>query len=123
MTYVTFGAGSVLGGAIISGCISAGVDTFKQVVVDGKSFSEVNWKQVATEGVSSFVSSAVMGGLKTKGINLSTHSRAFGKSFIKQTTKGLIMDAFTDDTLTTKEYYQKVVIGTGINYFSEIFKK
>ena len=56
VTVATCGAGSVVGGVIIAGTIGAAGNLFSQAVIEDKSFSEVNWGQVALNGISSAIS-------------------------------------------------------------------
>ena len=52
----TFGTGSVVGSAIIAGTIGAAGDMFSQTVIEGKTFAEVNYCQVAASGISGALS-------------------------------------------------------------------
>lgn len=56
VTVGTFGTGSVVGGAIIAGTIGAAGDMFSQTVIEGKTFAEVNYCQVAASGISGALS-------------------------------------------------------------------
>ena len=53
VTVGTLGTGSVVGGVIIAGTIGAAGSMFSQTVIENKTFSEVNYLQVAISGVSS----------------------------------------------------------------------
>ena len=50
ITVATFGTGSVAGGIIIGGIIGAAGNLFSQTVIEGKSFAEVDYWQVALGG-------------------------------------------------------------------------
>ena len=50
ITVATFGTGSVVGGIIIAGTIGAAGSVFSQTVIEGKTFAEVEWANVAING-------------------------------------------------------------------------
>lgn len=77
VTVGTLGTGSVVGGVIIAGTIGAAGSMFSQTVMENKTFSEVNYLQVAMSGVSSALT-AIPGVGYRGGIAISGAAGFFG---------------------------------------------
>lgn len=86
VTVGTLGTGSVVGGVIIAGTIGAAGSMFSQTVIENKTFSEVNYLQVAMSGVSSALTAipgvGYWGGVAISGAAGYISARIEGKDII-----------------------------------------
>ena len=86
VTVGTLGTGSVVGGVIIAGTIGAAGSMFSQTVIENKTFSEVNYLQVAMSGVSSALTAipgvGYRGGIAISGVAGYISARIEGEDII-----------------------------------------
>jgi len=93
ITVATFGTGSVAGGIIIGGIIGAAGNLFSQTVIEGKSFAEVDYWQVALGGVTGALSAipgvGLIGGAGISGLGGFASALIEGKSLEDAALSGL----------------------------------
>ena len=93
ITVATFGTGSVAGGIIIGGIIGAAGNLFSQTVIEGRSFAEVDYWQVALGGVTGALSAipgvGLIGGAGISGLGGFASALIEGKSLEDAALSGL----------------------------------
>ena len=99
LTVVTLGSGSALGAVIIAGTIGIAGEMFSQTVFEGKTFSEINYLQVAISGIASAISAipgvGYLGGILVSGAAGAVSSLVDGKSWGEAALNGLKSAAIT----------------------------
>lgn len=93
LTVVTFGTGSIAGGIIIGATIGAAGSMFSQTVIEGKSFSEINFLQVGlgalTGALCAIPGVGLIGGTIISGVSGIVSARIDGASWENALISGL----------------------------------
>ena len=103
VTVATLGASSI----VIAGIVAATANTLGQVLIQGKTFSQVDWLEVGTTFFSVTIAAYVPGGL-------------FVKSITETSVNALLNSILRDEKTTLSEFVFELGLNFGLSYASDV---